>query len=164
MKQDIELYSKVFDIMNENMKAAGEEFSYTKEAFLYSAKRDLKTVDILELEGMSKKGFTEALCVGFLFRLLGEDEEGEDMDADVDADESDWEYKKRKLEFIAGSPEAYTKAAVITNNIFKDPITRIGRNPVRVEPGYFRYLDKLYNFYYKLPAPVKSVVKKLLKR
>ena len=160
MKQDIELYSKVFDIMNENMKAAGEEFSYTKEAFLYSAKRDLKTVDMLELEGMSKKGFIEALCIGILFRLPREDKVNED----TDADESDWEYKKRKLEHIVGSSEAYNKGVAITNNIFKDFITRIGRNPVKVAPGYFRYIDKLYNFYYKLPSPVKSVVKKLLKR
>ncbi len=160
MKQDIEIYSKVYDVMNENMEAAGEEFSYTKDAFLYSTKRDLKTVDMLDIIELDKKSFEQALNIGILFRLPKENE----VNVNENDDESDLEYKKRKFEFIAGSSGAYNMQVVITNNIFEEPITKIGRNPVRVASGYFRCIDKLHKFYYKLPAPVKAAAKKILGR
>lgn len=161
MTKEQEIYSKLYDVTSENMQNAGKEIPFTKDAFLYSAKRNLKVVDMLDLAEFDRATFLQALYIGFLFRTP---EERARIDWGNVKLESTLEYQRRAFKSLSLAPEAVKNGVNITNNIFGDPIVKIGMDQTSTTAVNYWYVEKLYGYYGKIPAPLRKILKSLLKR
>lgn len=70
---DSNIYSDIFDIVNENMKNAGKSFSVSKNAYLHLAKERPNCVDVFRLsQEPDNRIFLEKCYISFLKRLADE--------------------------------------------------------------------------------------------
>lgn len=154
------LYGDLYDITQQNMKNAGNEIPFTKEAFLYSAKRDLQTVDMFDMLEFDKETFLQALYIGFLFRTPEEKARKDWENAKFVTVE---DYQKHVFQSLSSSPEALKNNVVVTNNKYAEPIMKMGLLQQAATVPKNKYVDKAYAYYKRLPTPIKKVLKKLLK-
>ena len=161
MTTNHEVYSKLYDITQENMQNAGKKIPFSKDAFLYSTKRDLKIVNMLDLIEYDREAFLQALYVGFLFRTPEERARTDWANIQVG---STYDYQKRAFQSLSTASETIKNGVIVTNNVFGEPIIKIGGGQEQSVAANYWYVEKLYGYYNKMPAPLRTLLKKLLKR
>ena len=65
MEKDLLIYEKLYEIAQRNLENAGEAMQFTKEAFLYSVKCDLKNVNGFDMVQYSNETLLQVLYVAF---------------------------------------------------------------------------------------------------
>jgi len=157
---DTDLYSAVFDIVNENMTNAGEKFMTSKECFVCSSQSNPRTVDILRLSKEKDNGiFLEKAYTEILKRPV---------------DERAYENWKNRFELppqefqnlvinsIVNSQEYYNSQVRIYNNIYSKH-NSFGGNISGVQPSAgITMPEKLMNTYRKMPDFMKKIAKKAM--
>lgn len=152
-----EIYSRLYDVVQDNMKAAGGSFPYEKETFLCDVEAHPQEIDVSRYLELPNPVFMQAVHVAALKRLpeerivtFWEQRYGEGRE----------EFQEEVLRSIAGS------SVVAINQI------RMIHNPYFQQKRGVRYhaLGLLYGltdksslreFGKKLPMPVQKIIRKV---
>ncbi len=152
-----EIYSRLYDVVQDNMKAAGRRFPYEKETFLCDVEAHPQKIDVSRYLELSNPAFMQAVHVAALKRLpeekavaFWERRYGEERER----------FQEEVLRSIAGS------GTVAVNQI------RLLHNPYFEQKRGIKYYgmgllygltDKssLREFGKKLPMPVQRMIRKL---
>ena len=155
-----DIYGKLYDIASSNVENAGQEMVFTRKAFLFSAKRDLRNVDIFDLLEDDRDTFLQAIYIGFLLRTP--EEEARSYWKNIQL-ESDTEYKKKVLKSIMSSSEASKYGVVAVNNMLGGSVKDSESIKPIPDAEKYWYIDKLYGYYARLPLPLRRILKKVLR-
>lgn len=153
----MEVYEKLYDVVNGNLQEAGETFPYYKTTFLSDIGNAPQTIDVSKYLALPNVQFYQALFVAAFKRLPEEKEERRwrkkyDMPAA--------EFQKKVLFFVANaSVVAINHIKLVNNPYFKQ------RRGIR-----YRIMGKLYGLTdksslrewgKKLPQPIQRIVRKV---
>ncbi len=152
-----EIYGRLYDVVKDNMEAAGEEFSYGKETFLCDAGAHPQEIDVSRYLGLPNPAFMQAVHVAALKRLP---EERIVTFWEQRYGESREQFQEEVLRSIAGS------SVVAINHV------RLLNNPYFKQKKGIRYYgmgllygltDKscLREFGKKLPMPLQKIIRKV---
>lgn len=158
MLNEFEVYEKIYDIAEKNMERAGQKMIFTKDAFLFSTKRDLQYIDMLEVVDFDRAAFLECLYVGFFSRTP--EETARNSWAELQ-NVSLQEYQKRVFQSLVSSQEFLKNGTIVCNNVYSLPTVRMGATAVQTVNSN-PYVEKLLKIYRKIPAPLRTIIKKML--
>lgn len=158
--QDIDVYSKIFDITNQNMKDAGKSFNVSKSAYLHLSKDNPQSVDIFELSQEDDNAvFLEKAYISFLKRLSD------------DTAYKNWSgrFSLPKHEFqrlltitMINAPEFNSTQVRAYNNIYSQR-NMFGGNVAKVQQSNgLNMPEKLLKFYRKQPEFMKKIERKIM--
>ena len=152
-----DIYSRLFDVVNQNMTGAGETFSYEKSTLLTNFGQAPRIVDVDRYEALDNKEYYQAAFVGAYKRLPEEKEEQPWKDRTKKDRE---EFRRLLLTEISGS------------SVFAIQHMKLKDNPYCASPHGIKYrvlgilyglTDKssLRTFGKKLPAPLQNIIRKV---
>lgn len=156
----LQAYSKIYDIASENIAKAGKKMVFTKETFLYSTKQELKYIDLFDMTRYDNESFLQILYLALFFRTPEENAR------------NNWgklfhlpqkDFQEKCFSSLSSSEEYFRNGTIFFNNIYSTPIININTTVIQTSESN-PYIDKLYGFYYRLPAGVKTMIKRLLQR
>lgn len=158
MSMNTDIYSKIYDIAEKNLQKSGEEMVFSKDAFLYSTRQDLKHINVFDMPQYDNETLLQVLYVALFFRTP---EENARLNWGKLKDMPKKEFQKRCFTTLASSQEFQKNGTILYNNIYSSPQVQINvsaNNAVAANP----YIEKLYGIYRKLPKSLKNMIKKVL--
>lgn len=159
MDKTLETYGKIYDITKGNLQQAGMEMAFTREAFLYTTKKDLECADIFDFLDYDKETLVQALYIAFFFRIP---EEEARMNWRGEAEKlSIQDFQKKTVQSLLTSREFMISGTTICNDIFGKPEIREEKEPVNIFATNV-YFEKLYAFYKKFPLPLQRLLKRII--
>lgn len=155
----MDVYSKLYDITQENMKDAGEELVFTKDAFLFSTKCQAGKADLFQLMDMDNQSFFQAAFVGLFYRIPDEGAmERWNRECFLEKEE----FQQKVIRSLTNSDEFRDKRVKLSNNIYSTH-SFVRQNEGQVTTSNY-YMDRLYNIYRHLPGFLKAIAKKIIKK
>lgn len=155
----MDVYSKLYDITQENMKKGGQELVFTKAAFLFSTKCQAGKADLFQLMELDNQSFFQAAFVGFFYRIPDEgamDRWNRECGLDKE------EFQEKVIRSLTGSEEFRDKRVKLYHNIYStNSLVRHSQDHISTSSYY---MDRLYHIYRHLPGFLKVIAKKILKK
>ena len=158
MDKELKVYDRIYDITKNNLERAGMEMAFTKDAFLYSTKRDLTYINVFDLVNYDNETLLQVLYIAFFFRTP-EKEARRNWGAVKDL--SIQEFQKKIFKTLSSSQEYMRNGTIICNNIFGDTTVKLEGTPINTGKTNV-YIEKLYTYYRKIPLPLQRLIKKIL--
>ena len=158
--KDIDIYSALYDIVDENMNNAGQKLRISKELVLSSAIIKPGKVDILKLS--REKNNDTFVKKAYIF-MLNRQVDGTALKA--------WraqyklppeEFQRNVVATIKGSEEFFNNQVKMYNNIYSENTSFRGRLSGIGRPGGIPVSERLVKVYRKMPPFVKNLTKKIL--
>lgn len=160
-----QIYSNLYDIVNQRMSESGGTLLCSKEAFMVMTQSEPGIMDGKQLISLENDVFIEAVYLTYLKRLP--DPQSRQM----------WQYyahhKERKqfqrmlIDSVLDSDEAITKGSSFIHNCVTELTMRdwkaleVGNVQKEINPTL---KDKLYKVYEKMPIRLQIVIRKILRR
>ena len=156
----IDIYSAIYDIVDENMKNAGEKLRISKELVLSTTTVKPGKVDILKL---SRERNNETFVKKAYIFMLNRQIDGAALRA--------WkpqyklppeEFQRNVIATIKGSEEFFKNQVRIYNNIYSENTSFGGRLGNMGRAGGIPVSERLLKVYRKMPPFMKNAAKKVL--
>ncbi len=153
----MQVYDKLYDIVADNYKKAGQEFEYKKDTYLCDVEKHPRVIDVSKYLFLENQAFYQAIFVS-VFKRLPENKETVVWENKYTLPKE--QFQKEVLQSIAGSSVfAINRMELINNPYFEQ------RQGLR-----YRLLGKLYGLTdksalrelgKKLPMPIQKVIRKV---
>ena len=152
------IYEKLYDITYKNLEDAGEDPVFSKDAFLYASKRDLKYVNVFDMTNFDNESLLQVLYIAFFYRTP-EESARINWGKLFNLPESD--FQRRAFKALSSSQEYLNNGTIIYNNFYSNPTAKnhVGTLP---ESQGNPYIEKLYCLYRKMPLCIKRTIKMIL--
>ncbi len=163
MMEDSLIYSKLFDIVENNMEKNNMEMEFTKEAFLFQAEKTGNKVDMAKMLHFNNKAFFEASYLGLLDRFP--DEQAVKNWNDRVNNLPKEEFQRILTTSIINSLEFRLKNIEVYNCIYGMKKYETGVSKQHVSSNVkMKFYDIGYKYYKRLPIKIKMVIRKLAGR
>ena len=158
MEKDLLIYEKLYEIAQRNLENAGEAMQFTKEAFLYSVKCDLKNVNGFDMVQYSNETLLQVLYVAFFYRTP---EENARINWGKLNEMTEKDFQKKIFQTLSSSQEYLRNGTIIYNNIFTTGTPKIGAPSLQsVQTNV--YVEKAFTYYQRMPKILKRIIKSIL--
>lgn len=157
--KDIDIYSAIFDITNQNMKDAGKELGFSKDAFMYVTSNNPAIVDVFKLTKYTdNKTFLELAYLNFLKRRSDEKAI------------SNWqgrfslpsqEFQRLVVNSLIKSQEFHNTCVKAYNNIYSTN-NMFGGNISQVKSIGMNMPEKMLKLYRSQPEFLKKLERKIM--
>lgn len=153
----MDIYSKLFDIVDDNMKTAGKQFQYKKNTFLHNINRDPQVVDVADFLSLSNEDFFQAVFVAS-YKRLPEERELAEWEAKFTNEKE--AFQKEFLSHISrGSAVAINQIKFINNPYFKQSrgvkYFLLGKLYGLTDKSSLRVFGKT------LPKPIQKIIRRI---
>lgn len=161
------VYGKLYDVANENLKNAGGEFEYSREAFIFSTQCIPGKADLLQMNDMDNMSFVQSLYLAFFFRTC---DTGAYARWNGEKNIPKEEFRKKTVSGLSRSGEFFDKKVRLINNIYSGTaeanravtVSSVPAQPSGAESPAEKAINKLYRFYKKFPKPIRGLIRKIL--
>ena len=149
------IYDKIFNITEENMRKSGEKFTHPKSAFLCYTEFDPHKVDLIELFKIkaSNPEFLDIAYINLLNRPV-DPEAYQSWKKNFNMPEK--QFRRLVIKRLVTTKEASVSHKRIYNNIFVKNKSKSQKDTFRS-----RAMQKLMPVYKKLPESIKAPIRKL---
>lgn len=164
-------YELLYDIVEGRLQNEGKLMPCSKQAFLFASSMEPGVCDGIQMQDMDNSVFLEAVFVGFLNRLPDEETKKYWMGR---VQENPDIFRQSLLDAIIFSQEFVVKGGSFQNNRMVSPQLRESAAfawvlsgeqennlSASAQPGL---IDHLYKAYMHVPSPIRSKVRKILRR
>lgn len=153
----MDIYEKIYDIVAENLYAAGRSFEYQKSTFLLEAGSAPNIVDVASYLDLPDSEFFQAIYVA-VYKRLPEKKVSEKWDSRGAADAA--EYRKKVLKKMVNSSVAAINHVRFVNNPYFEQ--RLGMRS-RLLGMLYGLTDKssLRQWGKKMPQPIQKIIRKV---
>ncbi len=151
------VYDKIHEITRENLQAAGQDFSFSKNAFFYLTQCPTDQADLLSLEQYDKDDFVQAAYLALLQRPVDERAYAayqEKMKRMTDA-----EFRALVVQTLITSREFHLVNVEVHNNIYTQEAASSAAAPAAAAATPVP--ARLMRIYRKLPTGMKRLAKKM---
>ena len=158
--KDIDIYSAIYDIVDENMKNSGGKLSTSKELVLSTTMAEPGKVDILKLSReRNNETFVRKAYIFMLNRQID--------DTALRALKSQYklppeEFQHNVVATIKDSEEFFKNQVKMYNNIYSENTSFGGRLSNMGRPAGIPVSERLLKVYRKMPPFMKNAAKKIL--
>lgn len=158
MDNDLLVYGRLYEITKQNLENVGREMAFTKEAFLYSAKCDLRKVNAFDMVQYDNNTLLQVLYVAFFYRTP---EEAARISWGKLKDMPANDFQKKAFQSLSSSQEYLRNGTIIYNNIFTSRTNKMGATSLQ-SIHTATYVEKALIYYKKMPEIVKKAIKTIL--
>lgn len=155
MQREQKVYQDLYDITKNNIEKAGMDMAFSRDAFLYSTKRDLKYVNAFDMPQYDNQSLLQVLYIAFFFRTP---EENARINWGKLNDMPPRDFQEKVFKTLSSSQEFIKNGTIICNNMYCSPDIKISA-AISTASNINPYINKLYNYYRKLPLPLKKIIK-----
>lgn len=158
MQHEQQVYQDIYAITKTNLEKAGMEMIFSEDAFLYSTKRDLKYVNAFDMPQYDNTTLLQVLYIAFFMRTP---EESARISWGKLNQMPPREFQIKLFKTLSSSQEFLRNGTIICNNLYcssENKIAAATSMSVNINP----YINKLYNYYRKLPLSLKKAIKFIL--
>ncbi len=153
----MQVYDKLYDIVADNYKKAGQEFEYEKSTYLCDVEKHPRVIDVSKYLFLENQAFYQAIFVS-VFKRLPENKETVVWENKYTLPKE--QFQKEVLQSIAGSSVvAINRMELINNPYFEQKqglrYRLLGKLYGLTDKSALRELGK------KLPMPIQKVIRKV---
>lgn len=152
-----DVYKKIFEITEQNLKDSGSDTYLSKDAFLIVVGKNPRETDVSRLVTLPPKDYLQALFQSALRRMPDE----QLLDSISEERFASPGFKQAMLQSIQHSPEFKDKQGIIINNVFA---TYDGLPTVEAYFSGYPRLNKIYMAYRKLPQGFRKNIRRMFGR
>lgn len=158
--KDIDIYSEIYDIVDENINNAGQKLRISKELVLSTALMKPGQVDILKL---SRERNNETFAKKAYIFMLNRQIDGAALKAlKPQFKLPPEEFQHNLISSIKTSEEFFKNQVKMYNNIYSENTSFGGRLAGIGRPGGIPVSERLMKVYRKMPPFMKKAAKKIL--
>ena len=162
MSSDLNVYSKLYDIVETNMQENGLDMLFGKSVYLKTIELKPKDVDILNFIELCNEEFVQAAYIGLLRRIP--DKKSIEQWRNRFNDYSKRDFQKKVINSLMSSEEFIFKGVIVKNDIYSERVIQqqivVGETD-EMPNVYVIKLTKLYN---KMPQVIKDFARFFVKK
>ncbi len=154
MSSDLNVYSKLYDIVETNMRENGLDMSFGKNAYLKTIELKPKDVDILNFIELCNEEFIQAAYIGLLRRIP--DKKAVEQWRMRSNELSERDFQKAVINSLMKSEEFLFKGVIVHNNIYSENVIQQQIVVDETDEMPNLYVIKLTKLYHKMPRFIKD--------